>query len=81
MEGVGNSLPPKQAAISLNYLMGAYSHVVSATGLLLSGTSITICIAKGLQKLEPYYAGIEQEYCSYGEDSLLPCVRDSIPEV
>lgn len=43
--------------------------------------SITICIAERLQKPEPYYAGIGQEYRSYGEYSLPPCMQDSIPEI
>ena len=61
--------------------MGAYNHIVSSTGSSISGTSITIRIAKGLEKLEPYYAGIDQDYRSYGEDSLLPCMRGPIPEI
>lgn len=81
MQGVGNSLSPKKAAISLNYLMGAYNPTVSSIGFLFSGASITIRIAKGLEELEPYYARIDQDYRSYGEDSLLPCMRDSIPEI
>lgn len=81
MEGVGNTLSPEQAAISLHYLMGAYKQIVSSTTLVSPKTSTTICIAKRLQKLEPYYASIDQDYRSYGEDSLLPCMRESIPKV
>lgn len=81
MEGVGNVLSPEESAISLDYLMRTYNKIVSCTALLLSGTSITICITEGLQKLEPYYAGIVQEYRSYGEDPLHPCMRNSIPKI
>ena len=53
MDGVGNSLSPEKATISLDYLMSAYNHTVSTTALCFLKRQLPFASQRGCRNLNP----------------------------